>query len=131
MKSNKDKDSGIAPQKFGPLDKIELFESNLTVAGIPHCSLVVTRLDAKLEDNGENVELRKVEAASVDDRLGRVDHLLRQVGDLHHKGYHARDESQGPWLLTEEIGKLRPDILFCHVNCSYVNGKFSQVKQYW
>ena len=76
--------------------------------------MVVARLDAKLEDNRESFELRKVEPASVEHGLGGVEHLVRQGGDLHEEGCHAGEESEGPWVGAEEIENPRPDILFHH-----------------
>ena len=90
-------------------------DSHLTVAGLPDGSLVVPRLNAKLEDNGESFELRKVHPSGVDHSLDRVDHLVREGGDLHQEGYHTWEESQGPWMLRKEVEKVRPGICFQHV----------------
>ena len=109
---------------------VRRLQIHLTIARLPYGSLVVPWLNAKLEDNRESFELRKVHPSGVDHSLDRVDHLVREVGDLHQEGYHAWEESQGPWMLTEEVEKVRPGICFQHVGlCMTVDWKFSQVKQ--
>ena len=90
-------------------------KDDLTVACLPYGSLVVPWLDAKLENNRESFELRKIQPASVDNGLGRVEHLVGEGGDLHQEGRHAWEESKDPWLLTEEIENPSPNTLFRHV----------------
>ena len=56
---------------------------HLTISCLHHCSLVEPRLDAKLEDNREDVEVGEVETAGVDHGLGWDQHLLGQRGCLY------------------------------------------------
>ena len=57
--------------------------SHLTISCLHHRSLVEPRLDAKLEDNREDVEVGEIETAGVDHGLGWVQHLLGQCGCLY------------------------------------------------
>ena len=60
-----------------------LHPSHLTISCLHHGSLVEPRLDAKLEDNREDVEVGEVETAGVDHGLGWDQHLLGQRGCLY------------------------------------------------
>ena len=60
-----------------------LHPPHLTISCLHHCSLVEPRLDAKLENNRENIEVGEVDTAGADHGLGWVQHLLGQSGCLN------------------------------------------------